>query len=91
MPELCRVRLARLHPRMEGSVLVDWLKHEGDLVRCGEPLYVVETRKGVFEVPSEFAGRVVRLLVPSGASVGAGEELALIEPLPPAGEGAGPA
>jgi pyruvate/2-oxoglutarate dehydrogenase complex dihydrolipoamide acyltransferase (E2) component len=77
--ELKSVRLVNLHPRMDDSVLVDWLKQEGDLVRCGEPLYIVETRKGVFEVPSEFDGRIARLLVGRGASVVPGQEVALIE------------
>jgi len=81
VPELKTVRLANLHPRMDDSVLVGWLKQEGDLVRCGEPLYIVETRKGVFEVPSELEGRIAQLLVDTGASVVPGQELALIEPL----------
>lgn len=71
MPELKSVRLASLHPRMAGSVLLDWLKQEGDIVRPGEPLYIVETRKGVFEVPSELEGRIGRLLVAKGASMAA--------------------
>ncbi len=90
MLELKTVRLANLHPRMQGSVLLDWLKREGDLVRGGEPLYMVETRKGVFEVPSEFEGRVERLLVARGASVAVGQEIALIAPLLQAGGGALP-
>jgi len=88
MPELKTVRLANLHPRMEGNVLLDWLKLEGDLVRPGEPLYVVETRKAVFEVPSEFEGLIKRLLVAKGASVAAGQAIALVEPLLQASGGA---
>lgn len=76
------ITLPHLHPGMEENVLVDWLKQEGDLVRYGEPLYIVETRKGVFEMPSELDGRVDRLLVPRGASVTPGQAIAIIEPLP---------
>ncbi len=76
------VTLANLHPRMEGSVLLDWLKQEGELVRQGEPLYVVETRKGVFDVPCECEGRIGRLLVARGASVEAGQAIALVGPAP---------
>lgn len=79
------VRLANLHPHMAGSVLLDWLKQEGDLVHRGEPLYVVETRKGLFEVPCEEEGRIERLLVARGASVRVGQAIALIAPLPRAG------
>jgi len=72
------VRLANLHPRMERNVLVSWLKQEGDPVRRGEPLYLVETRKGVFEVCSEFDGIVERLLVAQGARVVVGQEIGTI-------------
>lgn len=72
------VRLANLHPRMESNILVSWLKQEGDPVRRGEPLYLVETRKGVFEVCSEFDGIVEQLLVAQGARVVVGQEMGTI-------------
>ena len=74
------VKLANLHPRMEHNTLVSWLKNEGDPVRKGEPLYLVETRKGVFEVCSEVDGTVERLLVPALARVAADQEIAVIRP-----------
>ncbi len=80
MFEVKIVRLANLHPRMERNTLVSWLKGEGDPVRMGEPLYLVETRKGVFEVCSEVEGTVEQLLVPQLARVVVDQEIAMIRP-----------
>ena len=79
------VRLPSLHPRMEPAILLQWLKDEGDPVGRGEALYVVETRKAVFELPSEFEGTVERLLVAAGTPVTAGQEIARIRTHPPGG------
>ncbi len=78
MAELKVVRLANLHPRMERNTLIAWLKREGERVRRHEPLYIVETRKSTFEVCSEVEGEIDFLLVPPGAKVAAGQEIALI-------------
>ena len=73
------VKLANLHPRMEHNTLVSWLKAEGDPVRKGEPLYLVETRKGVFEVCSEVDGIVEQLLVSAPARVAVNQEIAVVK------------
>lgn len=75
------VRLANLHPHMERNVLVEWLKQEGDPVTKGEPLYLVETRKGLFEVCCELEGTIERWLVPEGSPVAADQEIALLRPV----------
>ena len=72
------MKLANLHPRMVRNVLVSWLKGEGDPVNKGEPLYLVETCKGVFEVCSEVEGTVQELLVPENALVEVNQEIAMI-------------
>jgi pyruvate/2-oxoglutarate dehydrogenase complex dihydrolipoamide acyltransferase (E2) component len=91
---------------VEGNViLVRWLKKEGDAVALGEPLFEVETDKGVSEVESAIAGDLVKLLVQEGSKAGAGEVIALIRrpgeeavetpgqaaPVPRAAPGAAPA
>ncbi|MHB1415516.1 MAG: lipoyl domain-containing protein [Chloroflexota bacterium] len=78
MAELTVVRLANLHPRMDHNTIITWLKQEGDFVHRYEPLYVVETRKSTFEVCSEVEGVIDFLLVPQGAKVAVGQEIALI-------------
>jgi pyruvate/2-oxoglutarate dehydrogenase complex dihydrolipoamide acyltransferase (E2) component len=78
---------------VEGDViLVRWLKKEGDAVALGEPLFEVETDKGISEVESAMAGDLVKLMVQEGAKAGAGEVIALIRrPGEEAGEAPGQA
>ena len=65
---------------VEGAVtLVRWLKREGETVALGEPLFEVETDKGVSEVESAAGGTLVSRLVAEGASVAAGEPIAEIQ------------
>jgi pyruvate/2-oxoglutarate dehydrogenase complex dihydrolipoamide acyltransferase (E2) component len=73
---------------VEGDVvLVRWLKAEGDSVALGEPLFEVETDKGVSEVECALAGELVKLVVAAGARAGAGEIIAYIrQPGEPAGD-----
>ncbi len=65
---------------VEGTVtLVRWLKREGEPVGLGEPLFEVETDKGVSEVESAAGGTLVRRLVAEGATVASGEPIAEIQ------------
>jgi len=65
---------------VEGTItLVRWLKREGDPVALGEPLFEVETDKGVSEVESAADGTLVSRLVAEGASVASGEPIAEIQ------------
>src|SRR5262245_905308 len=41
---------------MEEGTFVEWLKHDGDAVRAGEPLYVLESEKASEPVESIDAG-----------------------------------
>ncbi len=64
---------------VEGTVtLVRWLKREGDAVALGEPLFEVETDKGVSEVECAAEGTLAEHLVQEGASVAAGDPIASI-------------
>jgi pyruvate dehydrogenase E2 component (dihydrolipoamide acetyltransferase) len=64
---------------VEGNVtLVRWLKAEGDIVALGEPLFEVETDKGVSEVEAAIAGVLLKKLITDGAKASAGETIALI-------------
>jgi pyruvate dehydrogenase E2 component (dihydrolipoamide acetyltransferase) len=64
---------------VEGTVtLVRWLKAEGDTVALGEPLFEVETDKGVSEVEAALAGVLLSKLVPDGGRAGPGETIAMI-------------
>jgi len=68
----------------EGAV-VRWLKQAGGTVRADEPLVEVETDKAVVEMPSPFAGTLVRIFVAAGELVAIGAPLAEYEPAAAAG------
>jgi pyruvate dehydrogenase E2 component (dihydrolipoamide acetyltransferase) len=78
------VKLPRLRQGMEAGTVNKWLKSEGDTVAKGEPLFEVDTDKVTQEVESDFAGVLLKIVLPSGeAPVGqtiayigeAGEEI----------------
>ncbi len=70
---------------IEGTIL-KWLKQEGDTVAADEPLFEISTDKVDTEVPSPVAGVLSHIMVPEGATVAVGTELAVIDG---AGEGGG--
>jgi pyruvate/2-oxoglutarate dehydrogenase complex dihydrolipoamide acyltransferase (E2) component len=65
----------------EGTV-VRWLKAVGDTVAVDEPLFEVSTDKVNTEIPSLHAGVLREILVPDGATVPVGTELARIDGVP---------
>jgi biotin carboxyl carrier protein len=72
------LKLKNVNPRTRRNILVKWLKREGQPIERGEPLYVVETHKGVIEVASEFDGIVQRLLIARGSFVAGLQDIAII-------------
>jgi acetyl-CoA carboxylase biotin carboxyl carrier protein len=54
---------------------------EGDEVRVGDTVGIVEAMKMMNEIESEFSGRVARLLVKNGQPVEYGQPLMVIEPV----------
>ncbi|MCS7129255.1 MAG: lipoyl domain-containing protein [Candidatus Caldarchaeum sp.] len=79
MPEVYRLILPRIDVAMESGKVAEWLKKEGDSVRKGEVVVVVETEKAAVEIPSEVDGRIVRIVHGVGEEVSVGETLAEIE------------
>jgi 2-oxoisovalerate dehydrogenase E2 component (dihydrolipoyl transacylase) len=59
----------------EGTV-TRWLKAEGDDVALDEPVVEVETDKAVVEIPSPFAGKLLKVMVAEGETVPIGAPLA---------------
>jgi acetyl-CoA carboxylase biotin carboxyl carrier protein len=53
---------------------------EGDAVQTGQTVCVLEAMKMFNEIPSEVAGRVVRVLAENGAPVEYGQPLFLVDP-----------
>ena len=63
---------------MEAGKLVEWLKQPGDFVKSGDIIAVVETQKGAIEIEVFETGMVESHLLPVGATVPVGTELAMI-------------
>lgn len=64
----------------EGT-LVEWLKSEGDHVRKGEPVAIIETDKANYDLEAPHDGVLTRIEVQAGATVDVGATLGWIEDL----------
>jgi pyruvate/2-oxoglutarate dehydrogenase complex dihydrolipoamide acyltransferase (E2) component len=51
-----RLKIPKLGMSMDEATIVEWLVADGDSVREGQPLYLLETDKTENEVPSPVAG-----------------------------------
>jgi len=82
-----KVILPKLEMAQETATIVEWLKHEGDHVRKGEPLLVIETDKVTFELESPGTGVLSRVSATPGQELPVTQVIAyLLEPgerLPP--------
>lgn len=58
--------------------VIEWLVAEGDEVKLGQPLLIVETDKAELEVESVAAGTVLKILVPAGADVSVSTVIAYV-------------
>ncbi len=72
------VLMPRLSDTMEEGVLSQWVKHEGDQVRKGDVLAVIETDKAAMEMEAYDEGVLTRILVEEGASVPIGAPIAVV-------------
>ena len=61
----------------EGTV-TEWLKQVGDTVEVDEPIVEVSTDKVDSEVPSPYAGKIVKILVEEDETVEVGSVIAQI-------------
>ena len=50
----------------ESAILTRWHVGEGDQVNVGDMLFSIETGKAAFDVPSDLAGTVLKLILPEG-------------------------
>lgn len=73
------VLMPRLSDTMEEGTLSQWLKHEGDQVRKGDLLAVIETDKAAMEMEAYDEGVLTRILVEEGSSVPIGTPIAVID------------
>jgi pyruvate dehydrogenase E2 component (dihydrolipoamide acetyltransferase) len=74
---------------LEEAVVTRWLAAEGDEVALNQPIAEIETAKAVVEMPSPFAGRILRLHAAAGSTIAVGSPLVTFD-VPGAGPSASP-
>ncbi|MHA1713592.1 MAG: dihydrolipoamide acetyltransferase family protein [Candidatus Ranarchaeia archaeon] len=72
------VRLPKFGETMIEGTITKWLKHEGDPVKKGDPLYEVETEKLTSDVENITEGVLLKILVPEGNTIPVGAPIAVI-------------
>jgi 2-oxoglutarate dehydrogenase E2 component (dihydrolipoamide succinyltransferase) len=72
------IRVPTLGESVTEATVGQWFKKEGDAVSLDEPLVELETDKVTIEVPSPAAGRLERIAVKDGETVGVGALLAML-------------
>jgi 2-oxoglutarate dehydrogenase E2 component (dihydrolipoamide succinyltransferase) len=72
------IKVPTLGESVTEATIGQWFKKEGDLVTRDEPLVELETDKVTIEVPAPVAGRLEKIAVQGGETVGVGALLAML-------------
>lgn len=72
------VKMPKLGAIMTEGIIVEWLKEEGEEVREGETLLLVETEKVSVEVPSDYSGVLLKVVVSAGSEAPVGAVIGYI-------------
>ena len=70
--------MPRLDPGMQSGKIVEWLKKEGETVRKGEAILVVEGEKTTFEVEAPESGPLTKIIAGVGTEVQVAQPIAII-------------
>ena len=73
------LKLPKLSATMEEARIVEWLKREGDSVREGEVLYLLETDKTTIEVESTATGVLKKILAETDRPLAPGTPVCVID------------
>ena len=73
-----KIVMPRLTDTMHLGMISYWYNKEGETVRQGEPLFVVETDKASVEVDASVTGVLLKAFVKEGESVAVGGSVAII-------------
>ena len=76
---MLEVRMPRLNESVGTGKLIEWLRKDGDHVKEGEPIALVEGEKTTFEIEAPASGQLRKTLHPAGSEVPVDEPIALIE------------
>jgi pyruvate dehydrogenase E2 component (dihydrolipoamide acetyltransferase) len=75
---MLNVTMPRLDESMSTGKLIEWLRKEGDRVKEGEPIAVVEGEKTTFEIEAPASGILHKVLYSPGSDVPVDNPIALI-------------
>jgi pyruvate dehydrogenase E2 component (dihydrolipoamide acetyltransferase) len=72
-----KILMLALSPTMESGTIARWNKKEGDDVHNGDILCEVETDKATMDYESSIEGKLLKIIMPQGASVKVGDLIAI--------------
>jgi pyruvate dehydrogenase E2 component (dihydrolipoamide acetyltransferase) len=75
------VVVPKLGVSVNEAKIIQWLKHEGDTMSTGEPIFTVETEKTTVDVEASVTGKIVKIIHPEGVTLQAGRVVALVAQL----------
>ena len=75
---MLQVTMPRLDESMHTGKLIEWLRKEGDRIKEGEPIALVEGEKTTFEIEAPASGVLHKTLHTAGSDVPVDEPIALI-------------
>jgi pyruvate dehydrogenase E2 component (dihydrolipoamide acetyltransferase) len=64
---------------MEEATIACWHKQPGEDFEAGEPLYEIETDKVTQSVQAQFAGTLLKHLIPAGDTALVGQAVCIVE------------
>ena len=73
------VRIPQLGEGLQEALLVEFLKHPGDIIGRDDPIYVMETDKATTDVESPYDGTLVEWTVEPGTVLAIGAEIGKME------------
>ena len=71
--------MPRLDESMRTGKLIEWLRKEGERVKKGQPIALVEGEKTTFEIEAPASGILRKMLHSAGSEVPVDEPIAVIE------------
>ncbi|NTV43263.1 MAG: dihydrolipoyllysine-residue succinyltransferase, partial [Syntrophobacteraceae bacterium] len=75
------IKVPEVGESVREGVLAQWFRHDGETVRKGELLFLLETDKITLEISAEADG-ILKIRVPEGAVVAVGAVVAILEAVP---------
>lgn len=79
MSEVYQLIFPRIDVAMDSGKILEWKKREGEAVRRGDVVVVIETEKASVEIPSDVEGTIVKILRREGEEVKVGDVIAEIQ------------